>query len=75
MAMTPYFFRSEEECDKIYRFMCQKQTWWYLTKWDTQFNTVGNLCKTKIHGWPLSYHWKLRIIFWKKIEALAMKTK
>jgi hypothetical protein len=21
MAMTPYFFRSEEECDKIYRFM------------------------------------------------------
>jgi hypothetical protein len=27
MAMTPYFFRSEEECDKIYRFMCQKQTW------------------------------------------------
>jgi hypothetical protein len=26
MAMTPYFFRSEEECDKIYRFMCQKQT-------------------------------------------------
>jgi hypothetical protein len=26
MAMTPYFFRSEEECDKIYHFMCQKQT-------------------------------------------------
>ena len=21
MAMTPYFFRSEEECDKIHRFM------------------------------------------------------
>ena len=21
LAMTPYFFRSEEECDKIYRFM------------------------------------------------------
>jgi hypothetical protein len=26
MAMTPYFYRSEEECDKIYRFMCKKQT-------------------------------------------------
>lgn len=26
MAMTPYFFRSEEECDKIHRFMCPKQT-------------------------------------------------
>ena len=26
MAMTPYFFRSEEERDKIYRFMCQKQS-------------------------------------------------
>jgi hypothetical protein len=26
MAMTPYFFRSEEECDKIYRIMCRKQT-------------------------------------------------
>jgi hypothetical protein len=50
MAMTPYFFRSEEECDKIYRFMCQKQTWWLLTKWDTQFNAVGNLCKNKING-------------------------
>ena len=24
LAMTPYFFRSEEECDKIYRFMCPK---------------------------------------------------
>ena len=24
IAMTPYFFRSEEECDKIYRFMCPK---------------------------------------------------
>jgi hypothetical protein len=27
MAMTPYFFRSEEERDKIYRFICQKQSW------------------------------------------------
>jgi hypothetical protein len=27
MAMTPYFFRSEEERDKNYCFMCQKQTW------------------------------------------------
>jgi hypothetical protein len=26
MAMTPYFLRSEEERDKIYHFMCQKQT-------------------------------------------------
>jgi hypothetical protein len=26
MAMTPYFFRSEEERDKIYRFICQKQS-------------------------------------------------
>jgi hypothetical protein len=26
MAMTPYFFRSEEERDKNYCFMCQKQT-------------------------------------------------
>ncbi len=26
LAMTPYFFRSEEECDKIYRFM---QTWYF----------------------------------------------
>ncbi len=26
MAMTPYFFRSEEECDKIYHFLCPKQT-------------------------------------------------
>jgi len=26
MAMTPYFFRSKEECKKIYRFMCPKQT-------------------------------------------------
>ena len=24
IAMTPYFFWSEEECDKIYRFMCPK---------------------------------------------------
>jgi hypothetical protein len=26
MAMTPYFFRSEEQCDKIYHFFCPKQT-------------------------------------------------
>ena len=26
MAMTPYFFRSEEQCDKIYHFLCSKQT-------------------------------------------------
>ncbi len=26
IAKTPYFFRSEEECDKIYRFLCPRQT-------------------------------------------------
>ena len=26
MAMTPYFFRSEDQCDKIYHFFCPKQT-------------------------------------------------
>lgn len=26
MDMTPYFFRSEEQCDKIYHFLCSKQT-------------------------------------------------
>ncbi len=26
MAMTPYFFRSEEQCDKIYHFLCSNQT-------------------------------------------------
>ncbi len=27
MDMTPYFFRSEEQCDKIYHLLCSKQTW------------------------------------------------
>ena len=26
MAMSPYFFRSEEKCDEIYHFLCSKQT-------------------------------------------------
>ncbi len=26
MDMTPYFFRSEEQCDKIYHFLSSKQT-------------------------------------------------
>ena len=26
MAMTPYFFRTEEKCDDIYHFLCSKQT-------------------------------------------------
>ena len=26
MNMTPYFFRTEEQCDKIYHLLCSKQT-------------------------------------------------
>jgi hypothetical protein len=63
MAMTPYFFKSEEECDKIYRFMCQKQTWWLLTKCHKQFNAMGDLCLNKINGWSCTCHWTLRIIY------------
>lgn len=30
LAMTPYFFRSEEQCDKIYHLLCSKQTWSFI---------------------------------------------
>jgi hypothetical protein len=43
MAMTPYFFRSEEECDKIYRFM---QTWYFCHK-----NYLNAVHSEWFHGW------------------------